>query len=145
MYLIEFEHLKAFLLGGKADFVLINKTNQHHLNYKILFRSEVDNKKTYFVFFVSTKDIYIGNITIYDNKLDGYFYENKKTGGQYIKPLKIFVGLFYFIFRKNQLPNNVEIGYSGVCFVCNRKLTDPKYIAMGIGQKCLEKNELNHN
>lgn len=135
MYNIEFENIKTFLLGGKANFIVRNKTNDKHLNFTInKSKKKETNKKTYFVNFKSTNLILIGNIVIYNNKLT-YFYPNIKID---IDAKKVFDKLFYFIFIKNQYPNNVEILYTGECCRCGQILTNPIYIEQGIGKQCLE-------
>lgn len=143
MYDIEFEYFKKFILGGKADFIVRNINSGNHLNYKVLKHIPKENeqidetKEIYYVYFKSHKDIYLGNIIKYkDNKIL-YFFGAKKFDNNFSKELEIFVKLFYFIFRKNMYPISVQILYTGECSVCGRKLTNPDYIKIGIGSKCL--------
>lgn len=137
MYTIKYENIIPFLLGGKADFVVINTTTNNHLNFTIN-KKEFDNDEyIYYVFFKSHKNIYLGFL----NKTGTIFTPDWKVEEVYHKQRTIFGALHNFIFKRNKYPNDIQIGYTGNCSKCGRILKNPVYIEMGIGKWCLENRE----
>ena len=155
MYSLTLENLKPFLLGGKSDFIIRNKTNNNHLNYSIKLNHNKSSQKQetipnekliYYVYFKSTQKEYIGtiisSITLHNTKplKSIVFYPTNKSSildkPDITKQINTFTLFFDFIFNKNKIPNNVEVLYTGECCKCGKKLTDPKYIERGIGAWC---------
>lgn len=148
MYKLSEDNIKEFLLGGYANFVLKNITNNHHIEYTIKIKEETRklNRTLYFVSYKSTEWQYIG-ILVREKVLSNgqekeeinFHFKTDISVDHYLQA-KTFKGLIEFIYHKDKLPNNVEILYTGQCSICNRKLTDPKYINIGIGPTCLKNN-----
>lgn len=148
MYQLSQEKLISYILGGKADFIVKEKDSAEHINFNVT--KDPQNDKLYYVRYKSVNWDYIGCIRIYTTLVMGTdetwinFYPIKKEKVQNEnQPIKaeIFRKLFLFIFVIGKLPSNLEIWYTGRCSICNRMLTDPTYIAIGIGKKCLENLE----
>ena len=132
MYLIEYKHLKAFLLGGKANFILRNIKTNNNLNYKIILSK--NNEDIFNIYFKSTKWIFLGQI----NNSKQNFTINWMMPKTYKKEAIIFGTFYEIIFKEDRLPKGIEILYTGHCGHCGRLLTKPKYIELGIGQYCLD-------
>lgn len=138
MYKIEYENIKNFLLGGKCDFILINKTTKHHIGFSIKLITKSNTKPNrYYVYYNSTSPTYIGWLNEDGSWLG--IYTNIEE--QYLKQQSIFHKLHNYIFKEDKYPNNIEIHYTGQCSKCGRILKDPKSIKLGIGKYCLENME----
>jgi hypothetical protein len=143
MYKLNLENVQKYILGGKADFIIRDINNEDHINFKV--KKDVKNDRVYYVTYKSIDWLYLGKIEIYINsKKDEKDFVNFKalTTGKITEDVKLKCEIFYkfilWIYHKETLPINIEVMYSGKCSVCNRKLTDPKYIEIGIGKHCLE-------
>lgn len=134
MYTIKYENIKPFLLGGKADFIVKNTKTNNHLNYVITKKELNEVDYIYYVYYKSHIKIYLGFL----NDKGIIFTPDWKVEEKYHKQRDIFGKLHNFIFNRNKYPNDIEIGYTGECSVCGRKLTNPKYIELGIGEWCLK-------
>lgn len=136
------EYIQNYILGGRADFVISDITKDIHLNYTVT----VDKRDAsiYYVRFKSLESIYIGLIKITETKVNEDVYNIPKfTTKKFLKEeynykAEVFNKLLLYIYYLNKLPNNIEFLYTGTCSICNRKLTNPKYIEIGIGEKCLQ-------
>lgn len=140
-YKLNIEVLPAFLLGGKANFVVKEIDNDNHIEFDI--KRDNKNKDIYYVKFKSIEWEYLGLIknNSNDNSLP-IFIPNKNLNSTkpiVIQRFEVFKKLFLYIYYLNKLPTNIEITYTGICSVCRRKLTDPQYISIGIGKICLQK------
>jgi len=137
LYILEYEKLQDFMLGGKADFVIVNKNNEHRINYIIKKFPYNDNK--FKVSYKSHIKIDIGYIVLESQNIISFQSIDFKHLAILSKErAETFKGLFNFVFVRNMIPNNVSVCYTGRCSICGRKLTDPEYIRIGIGKKCLE-------
>lgn len=148
MYKLSEKHIKEYLLGKRANFVLENKTNGHHAEFSISIKkdTEFSNRVVYNVFFKSNQSVYIGRITKEkilsngENIIRYNFWELKPSHDNYkdyYDRSKLFSIFFRLIFYNNKIPNNVNVLYTGQCSICGRKLTNPTYIDIGIGPDCL--------
>lgn len=138
------EQVKLFLINKKSNFIIINKTNGHTLEITVKLKEDKLNLKRYYVYL---KSLYIGTIIkeniIKDGKesINQFFVIKSKLFDDDIllyNKAFIFKKLFDFVFKDNKIPNNIELAHTGQCCVCGKKLTNPAYIELGIGQKCLK-------
>ena len=134
--LTKLEYLKPFLLGGECNFILQNTISNNHLNYIIRKKEYKDKTFTYYVYFKSTNEVYIG----YINQAKTHFYRNTKelVQDEFRKQINVFESFFDFIFNRNKIPLNIEILYTGQCGRCGDTLTNPKYIKIGLGKYCAD-------
>lgn len=142
----EIENIQNYILGGKSDFIVNEIEKDIHINFQVK-RSSKD-KEVYFVSYKTIEWKYIGFIRTYSLQGKESFYNipiffpvkesSNVTEDQIFKSI-LFRKLIIYIYFLNKLPDNISILYTGVCSVCSRKLTDPKYIRIGIGKICLEK------
>lgn len=140
MYKLTTDKLQSYLLGGKADFIVKEKDNENHINFQV--RKDSKKENLFYVTYHGMRWDYIGLIKKENDMIDFYpiKLDTKYTQAQ-IEKSKIFRKLFLFIFALDKLPSNIEVMYSGRCSVCNRLLTDPIYIEIGIGKICLENGQ----
>lgn len=137
------EYIQNYILGGTADIVVTDTIKDLHINYTITKDKKDDT--IYYVRFKSHSSIYIGFIKTKEVKVNQDVYNipefKKKSNLQedYNYKAEVFHNLILYIYYLNKLPNNIEILYTGRCSVCNRQLTNPDYIAIGIGEICLQK------
>lgn len=142
MYPIKYEHLKNFLQGGKASFIIVNTNSNNHLGFKIKFKEIKDKldkskivNKLYYVYYKSHSNIYIGFI----DKEFNYFKRKANLEDDFNIKATIFDNFFRIVYKLNKLPNDVEVFHTGQCCRCGRELTDPIYMEKGIGKICAEK------
>lgn len=138
-YKLKLEYLKPFILGGSANFIVKEKNNNNHIEFKT--KKDAKDENILYVKYKSIDWEYIG----YIKKNENMFFNvsvnklyTKLNIEDIITKSKIFRKLYLYIFHLNKLPDNIEILYTGRCSICNRTLTDPKYIEIGIGKVCLE-------
>ncbi len=131
-------HLRRFLLGGKAELILENQKTKNHLSFRIKIKYEVKSPYSYTYYVYCNKE-YIGAMVEFmfnEEKLIGF---HPKLGNDEINKLgKIFEGFIKLTMRQNRFPNDCKAYHTGRCSVCNRVLTDPEYIEIGVGKICLE-------
>lgn len=134
------ENIQNFLLGGHSDFIVIDKNTEKHINYRI--KKNPKDATIYYITYKALKWVYLGYIKTIE--ISGYnvpiFHIDKKlkTEEEILKA-NIIKKLIMFIYYKNTIPENINISYTGKCSMCNRQLTDPIYIEIGIGKVCLTK------
>lgn len=131
----------AFLKGGNATFTLVSKKTRARYTYRArqpLSRRHGSNDPAYFV------EQLVGP----DNDVD-YRYLGVITNGMSFRPTKksphpstvSMDAIRWFTGKLRQGDDSVfeqvEFWHSGRCSVCNRRLTDPDSIKIGIGPKCL--------
>jgi hypothetical protein len=139
--LTDVTHLQKFLLGGKAEFTIINNNSKNRYTYKFL-RSESDTG-VYFIRIVyeDRKNYYLGFfrvmfrpvMTVQTARISQTIEDCDRQAFEIISLLLII------LYGQNRMPIGVEIQYNGRCSVCNRVLTNPKYVEIGIGPECLSK------
>lgn len=143
------DHIKKFLLGGRATFTVKNVRTENHLTFSITkdLKSKMIDGKEYWTYFISYRSKHWTLVGVFNTHYMTYhlpkklieYLADKNNGAideiakayQVIKAL-----LFDFIFDRDKLPNDVEIYHLGQCSVCGRPLNDPVSIEMGIGPKC---------
>lgn len=133
--------IKKFLLGGKAQFVLLNTNSNNSIQFKLTLKNIKDDSKLYYLFH---NKLYCGylKVEVYNNENISYFGVpcNKKnlTDIDVHKYFLIFNSYLSFIF-KDTLPKGTDFYHIGKCSICGRALSDPTSIKIGIGKICLEK------
>lgn len=141
-YEIKYEHFLKFLIGGEADFIITNLKTGNHINFIFVHPKDTEKKKyndnLYYIYYMSNKKIYLGAIHIFIDKglVDSKI--SDKLNEDEIQKHYIFEHLIRYILWLKRYPKGVKITYTGKCSKCSRKLTDPKYIEIGIGKYCLE-------
>lgn len=143
MYKLTIDKLPAYILGGRANFIVRDINIDVHIEYKI--KRDKNNGRIYHISYKSIDWVYIGVLELWiieGKTLVKFVAKNViRITDDMIDKAIIIRKLILNIFYLSRLPNNIEIIYTGVCSVCNRKLTDPKYIEIGIGKICLENKE----
>jgi len=139
--LTDVSHLQKFLLGGKAEFTIINEKSKNKYTYRFI-RNE-SNKTVYFIRIVyeNGKDYYIGYFTIAGEpvSIPQTPRISNKIDDADRQAFEIISWLIQILYRQNRMPIGCEIQHNGRCSVCNRTLTNPKYVEIGIGPECLSK------
>lgn len=133
MYNLTIEVLPDYIFGGKANFIIKELNSKDHIEFKI--RQDVKDKNIYFVRYKSIDWKYIGIL----NKKDLRFFpviEASELTKEKLDVTEVFYKLMIFILQLKRLPLNLEVLFTGECSICGRKLTDPKYIKIGIGSTC---------
>ena len=128
------EHLQKYLLGGKAEFIIENIKSTNHYTYFI--KKKKDN--IYYLFVIIHKPIYLGHFQYELGKNVFLSLQAKNTDNTNLKYYNLLISFLTFIYKENKIPQGIEIYYTGRCSVCNRVLTDPESINIGIGKYCLE-------
>lgn len=140
------ENIKEFILGGKADFTILqegtDKTKEQQYKYRITIPKDSEQSNTQ-VWYVSTEL----DETNSGVELDG---KNLKYQGYLKRDLSFNIGakgvadynqksingLVWVLKHSNNLPSIVHIYHHGKCSVCGRKLTDAKSLRCGVGPTC---------
>lgn len=121
------EHALNFILGGNAAFVLVNTQTDNRFAYKVAVSDK--NPDLYYVC-AYHNHTYLGSISH-----GARFYPKK---GEEHNPLVIALEWFmrYLVTEPKRIPDYVFIYHMGTCCVCNRTLTDPTSVELGIGPEC---------
>ena len=143
----DFDRLKAFLFAGNATVTIRSKSTQTRYTYRV--KAPPKDKEGPCSFFVAV-------LTGSDNTTDftylGHVFRNS---GDYVHGRKSTIGLeapsaiawkwFHdcIILGGRLRPEKVEIWHEGRCGRCNRKLTVPESIDIGLGPDCAEMMGIN--
>lgn len=137
-----FNHIQNYILGGRADFIVAEKDSDIHFNYTVT--QDKKDESLYYVRYKSLSSIVIGIVKTEATKVDEDIYNlpkftlKKHIQSEFIHKAQVFNKLILYIYYLQKLPNNIEILYTGICSICGAKLTNPKYIEIGIGPTCLK-------
>jgi hypothetical protein len=122
---------ERFIFGGKAVFTIVSKKTGTRFTYKV---KGYPAKKLSFVSVLNGPDnwenyMYIG--LIWNDRNRGLRAGNKGHGDA-----PSFKALAWLLYHLDS--DKVELWTEGKCCRCNRRLTDPKSIALGIGPECIK-------
>lgn len=130
--------IKDFLLGGKAEFTLVQEGEKEvSMKYRLVGN---DNKSCFFVYSegnATAKLLYQGYITV--RKMEFHRAKNIADSDYNEKAIKALNWLFAHC---NNLPSVVHVIHHGKCARCGRKLTDLESIQTGLGPICRSKTLL---
>lgn len=143
------ENIKEFILGGKADFTILqegtDKTKEQQYKYRITIPKDSEPSTTQ-VWYVSAELDTTNSGVEKDGKnlkYQGYLKRdlsfNIGTKGIEDYNQKSINGLIWVLKHSNNLPSVVHIYHHGKCSVCGRKLTDAKSLRCGVGPTCRKK------
>ena len=132
------EDAQRFVFGGNATFTLRSKRTGDRYTFKVTLS---ENKKVYFV------AVLVGPENTSDYSYLGYFKAASKEyvhGGAKAKISADALSARAFKWFVPQLEGmafheSLEVWHEGKCCVCNRRLTVPASIKMGIGPECAGK------
>ncbi len=127
--IIPTEHALAFIVGGRAQFVLWNQDSGNRFEYKVLHSTVVDTAWN-----VYHKGVYVG--TLYNVNGEVSFRISKGVTRESLWVKAITWYLKRLIYTPKTIPSNVVLYHLGRCGVCGRKLKDPESIRIGIGPVC---------
>lgn len=140
------ENIKEFILGGKADFTILqegtDKTKEQQYKYRITIPKDSEPSNTQ-VWYVSAELDETNSGVELDGKnlkYQGYLKRDLSfsIGARGIEDYnqKSINGLVWVLKHSNNLPSVVHIYHHGKCSVCGRKLTDAKSLRCGVGPTC---------
>ena len=140
------ENIKEFILGGKADFTILqegtDKTKEQQYKYRITIPKDSEPSNTQ-VWYVSAELDETNSGVELDGKnlkYQGYLKRDLSfnIGARGIEDYnqKSINGLVWVLKHSNNLPSVVHIYHHGKCSVCERKLTDAKSLRCGVGPTC---------
>lgn len=144
------EIVQNYIVNTKSDFVIKNMKSGNSFEYRVEINTTSckTNKNIYYIYTKHIESVYIGMIVFENVIINGEttiqknFFISKRiqemTDGIQ-KRGYIFQALFKLIYQDQKMPIGIEFYHTGLCAVCGRKLTNPKYMAIGIGPKCLIK------
>lgn len=142
------EKIRDYVVNIHSNFIIKNTNTNNSIEFYIkLKKNSTINKRIYYVYLKYIRSYYIGTIIFEDIISDGkdrinkWFTLSKNIHTEIVEvnvKSVIFQKFFEFIYIKEELPNGIEIYHTGQCAVCGRKLTNPKYMEIGIGPKCIK-------
>lgn len=147
------ENIKEFILGGKADFTILQEctdnVKEQQYKYKITIPkdSEPSTTQVWYVF-AELDTTHSGVETDGINlKYQGYLKRDLSfnIGAKGIEDYnqKSINGLIWVLKHSDNLPSVVHIYHHGKCSVCGRKLTDAKSLRCGVGPTCRKRVGIN--
>lgn len=140
------EDIKEFILGGKADFTILQesteRTPEQQYKYRVTIPKDTEPSTTP-VWYVSAElDSSNSGVEIDGKNLkyQGYLKRDLSfnIGAKGIEDYnqKSINGLIWVLRHASNLPSAVHIYHHGKCSVCGRKLTDAKSLKCGVGPTC---------
>lgn len=128
---LEHKDVLKFMFGGNSSFTVINTDTNNRFTYKM---KRAKNSDLFFVSVLTSPDhySYLGVCT------KGTYSHGKKSK---ISENSQSVQVFKFILNKlklNKLSDVVEVWHMGLCGKCNRPLTVPQSIQLGLGPDCFK-------
>lgn len=140
------ENVKEFILGGKADFTILQdateKTKEQQYKYRVTIPKDATPDTTS-VWYVSAEldETNSGVETDGKNlKYQGYLKRDLSfnVGAKGVEDYnqKSINGLIWVLRHSNNIPPAVHIYHHGKCSVCGRGLTDAKSLRCGVGPTC---------
>lgn len=126
-------NVMEFILGGKAEFTILNRRSGTGVKYKVIRKKD---KKLWFIYVYEDGWEYAGFFRkAPNNDLEYKRGERGKCNIQdpYIK------ALYWVMLNPYKLGQDIELIHHGKCSVCGRKLTDEESINRGIGPTCFKK------
>lgn len=121
-----------FIFGGNSTFTVLNSRSGNRFTYRMKISKD---SNIFFVEVLVSPDLYkyIGVC-----KSGNFYYGKKSKVGRDCQSVKVFEYLLDKI-KINKLPHFVEVWHMGLCGKCNRPLTNPESIKLGIGPECFNK------
>jgi hypothetical protein len=144
------EMVQSTIINNKSTFIVKNTKTENQMDFTVVLSKENTNSKIYYVYLKHTKSYYIGSISVTnvlsmgEEKVYRTFTISKNIHDESIEIVakaNIFSKLIEFIYQKQTLPVGIEFYHTGLCRRCGKKLTQLKYVDLGIGPNCL-KNEV---
>lgn len=134
--------IRQFMLAGDATITIKSLTSGLHFTYRIQRADEKPgdrNPAPWFVkLLVNGEDwLYLGMLSDWQGKV-GFRLTSKSAHAQDAKTVKAFTFAWAHI-QTDRLPAGLEIRHEGRCGRCNRALTHPESLDLGIGPECAGK------
>lgn len=129
--------IKDFILGGNADFTILNSDSGNEIHIKVVKRKKKDGSPA------------AGYWLYYGKEYIGFIKENLAVGHP-IKKLNLKIwddarmkfNYFWKMVLAGNIPDNMHLLHNGTCCRCGRKLTQVESITNGIGPECAKKTKL---
>lgn len=121
--------VRKFILGGKAEFSILQEPN---IEYEYIVKR---NQKGNCWFVSVLRD---GNY-VYGGYIDSTLNYRRGTKGNLDVNDTAIKGLLWVLRHRGGKPPVVKIKHRGKCSVCNRKLKDELSVQWGIGPVCRKK------
>lgn len=127
--------IKEFILGGKAEFSIINSNSNKGYKY------HVNDNKEHNIWFVAVQvgaSFQYAGFIRKDKSTGSYVYQkgNKGTMEATDDPIK---GLIWVLAHAENMNPIIKVIHHGRCSVCGRPLTDEVSIVRGIGPVCYDR------
>lgn len=139
-HILKGENIRNYIEGGHAVVTLKSPTGKHYTYAFTTPRNSKYPDTRYVKVHFENDWVYIGRY--YHNHNRGYFsMANQCLFPDWHEAIK---GMNYLVRMVNDVNLNtpMQIYHEGVCCRCGRKLTDPKFIELGIGPKCAKMSRI---
>jgi len=136
----DIQDIKNFVFGGNATITLESAKTGKHFTFKVRVAKKDDETSPFFVSLLNGPDnyanySYVGVIS-FDKKIFKLTQKSKVT----IDALSYKAFNFFFTqLVVGKLHEDLRVYHFGKCGRCNRKLTTPTSINLGIGPECYKK------
>ena len=137
------ENISKFILGGNADFCIVQERDKSGIGQcvDIKYRYSVKRGRCKGTFLVSAgeargqKLMYLGTL----RKASNGSYTLREVDNLNDAYKMLANGLVWVLSRETCLPSRVHVVHNGKCGVCGRPLTDAESVSRGIGPTCIKK------
>jgi hypothetical protein len=131
------EAARTFIFGGRASFTLKSRKTGAHIAFQIKKAKDGD---AYFVRARKNGDDGSGGYTYagWLRETDRAVRTSKKAHAS-TGIARDALSWALAQFEAGKMPETLEVWHEGRCCRCNRKLTDPESVALGIGPECRKK------
>lgn len=130
--------IESFILGGKAEFTILQDTNNVQARYRVV---KSKDSKLWFIYSTGenqTSLSYQGFITKGDLSYSSMRYGKNSPRNLNEKSNKALLWVLRHAV-KNTLPDSMHVIHHGKCSVCGRPLKDTISLMYGVGPVCREK------
>jgi hypothetical protein len=128
--------IKDFVLGGNADFTILNSETKNELHIKVAKRKKLGKVQP-------------GWWIYYGKEYVGFIKEDLTIGKPRVplqkkvwEEARLKFNWFWKQVMGNTLPDNIHLLHNGTCCRCGKTLTDSLSIERGIGPTCFGKPSL---
>jgi len=126
---------KDFILGGRAILTVRSERSGKHFTYKV--KETSNNKNSYFISVKNSSDtfLYIGILKKYFGKWELILTAKSRVGKDAVS-YKTFQFIIDRYINRYSPHSEMSLFHSGRCSKCDRELTDPESIELGMGPIC---------
>ena len=132
-------HALRFLLAGNAHATFVSLKTETRFTYKVVMadpRSGDTRAPPHFVSVLTGPDRYEYLGTIFGSKI---YMHGKRSRVSETAPSELAFAWVWQRLTAGRVPENIEVYHEGRCGRCNRRLTTPESVTLGIGPECEKK------